>query len=155
MRTKSLILNWPQYAVWMHSHSHSYATHMNASREKALWHILTYAGLETVLISQSEIQRQRHTAGEREGKLTHWLHPRPHYCSHKILSKAVLTKFLLQNKNFKHYRNWPIRKLSKIILKQSTFVASFVFVGTVVLQAWKTLRPAATCVGVQAYLSVC
>lgn len=65
-----LMFDWPQYALWMHSHGHGYATHMNALRKKALWHILTYAGLETVLNSQSEMQRQRHTAGEREGILT-------------------------------------------------------------------------------------
>lgn len=82
-----LIFNWPQHAVWMHSHSHSHETHMNASREKALWHILT-CWLETVLISESEIQRQRHTAGEREGILSHRLQSRPHY-SYKIHSKAL------------------------------------------------------------------
>lgn len=51
-----------QYAEWMHFHSCSGETHMSALTEKPLWHILTCAGLETELISLTELQREKHRA---------------------------------------------------------------------------------------------
>lgn len=102
----------------------------------------------------SQIQRQRHTAGERGGILTQWLHSRPHYCFYKLLSKAVQTKFLLQNKDFKRHGNWPIRTFiwfySKVHLG-GKFVSSLVYRYTVVLQAGK--MPPTLCVNVDIYAS--
>lgn len=135
MTTRSCI-GFKQCTMGMRSYIHTCthiqmqrcSTHMNATpterggeTEKVLWHILTFAGLETVLISQSEIQRHRHTEGERQGILTHCsrLPSRPHHHLCKLLCDAAQTKFLLQNKDFKHSGHQCNRTMRNLIWFQS------------------------------------